>query len=113
MSAHASAEADVPLPLPSALSQRLTRDITIQPPLSRLGRGPGLVLFVDSTIDTGTPSESLDPPPLQKWAEEGYAVAQIDISRSSTAYEQTLKVAISALKEVSQYDGNPRFGLIS
>lgn len=53
--------------------------VSLQSPLSRRGVGPGLILMISAAAreplqGSGT---GLDPPPRQKWAEEGYAVAQI------------------------------------
>ncbi|GAA5874823.1 hypothetical protein JCM8547_005251 [Rhodosporidiobolus lusitaniae] len=85
----------VPLfPLPSAQSVDLAPNVKLQPPLSRRGHGPGLVIVIPSPIapsdegkDGGSAEQEeqekmrklLDPPPLQKWAEEGYAVLQLEV----------------------------------
>ncbi|KAF1346504.1 carboxymethylenebutenolidase [Delphinella strobiligena] len=68
----ATISANVPLPSPSAPSIKVSENITLQPALSRLGRGPGLFLIVDRSIPLDAVNEPLDPAPLQKWAEEGY-----------------------------------------
>lgn len=112
MSTNGTGSVDMALLLPSATPKRISKNITIQEPLSRLGRGPGLILLVDSNIELSGTSESLDPPPLQKWAEEGYVVAQVSFSREDWAMPD-LAEAIGAIRKLDTYDGNPNLGLIS
>jgi carboxymethylenebutenolidase len=57
--------------------QRISPHVTLQAPLSRRGRGPGLVLVLDHYAAIEASEKHLDPPPLQKWAEEGFAVVQV------------------------------------
>ncbi|OAQ65257.1 dienelactone hydrolase [Pochonia chlamydosporia 170] len=65
-------------PLPSAPLQQLTPQTVLQPPLSRRGTGPGLILLLPPNIDPSTrPEKPLDPEPVQKWAEEGFTVVGI------------------------------------
>lgn len=96
-----------PVPLPSAKPVALAANITLQPPLSRRGHGPGLVIFVPDTYSTenkGRDSKTLDPPPIQKWAEEGFAVVEVktggldDSSRITAAWELSFK-ALTTLPE--------------
>ena len=61
------------LPQPLDISPNLK----LQTPLSRRGKGPGLVLVVDYKSVVERQEGILDPPPLQKWAEEGFAVVQV------------------------------------
>lgn len=51
--------------------------ITLQAPLSRRGRGPGLILVLDHYARLEKNHKYLDPLPLQKWAEEGFCVVQL------------------------------------
>lgn len=51
--------------------------ITFQAPLSRRGHGPGLIIVADHYAALDKSDTSLDPPPLVKWAEEGFAVALV------------------------------------
>ncbi|KAK4225277.1 hypothetical protein QBC38DRAFT_483483 [Podospora fimiseda] len=83
--------------------------LSIQPPLSRRGSGPGLILVIsiEAGVDALQPSaSSLDPPPRQKWAEEGYAVAQV-VQSVNTPGEvgQDIALAIDKLKELKECDG--------
>lgn len=61
--------------------RKISPHLTLQPPLSRRGRGPGLILVLDHYARIGKSDKHLDPPPLQKWAEEGFAVAQVSMRR--------------------------------
>jgi hypothetical protein len=54
----------------------------LQLPLSRRGKGPGLLIFVPKTYTAsalGSGQKTLDPEPIQKWAEEGFTVVQIAV----------------------------------
>ena len=74
--------------LPSAARVRVSRHTVLQPPLSRRGTGPGLIL-VQHALDVltsavkATETPSLDPEPIQKWAEEGFAVAAITLPKGA------------------------------
>lgn len=74
--------------LPSAARVRVSPHTILQPPLSRRGTGPGLILVQhDTEVLTeavkSADSPSLDPEPIQKWAEEGFAVAAITLPRGA------------------------------
>lgn len=95
---------------PSAASVQVTPEISIQPPLSRRGNGPGLVLVVPRDLDLSRHEKTLDPPPRQKWAEEGYAVAQVLDDGKSNIVDQ-LRVALAKLEELPECSGD-KFGLV-
>ncbi|KAF7354940.1 hypothetical protein MSAN_01408900 [Mycena sanguinolenta] len=68
-----------PVALPSAPQITLAEGVILQSPLTRRGTGPGLIAFIppDSTLNLSPKSgddKPLDPEPVQKWAEEGFAV---------------------------------------
>ncbi|KUJ08153.1 NTF2-like protein [Mollisia scopiformis] len=71
----------------------LPENALVQLPLSRRGRGPGLLIFLPQDY---TPqkkektTKSLDPEPLQKWAEEGFAVVQLTIGQDDDPQETYL-----------------------
>lgn len=80
-----------PLPPPSSSAphlpsypapQEISSHLTLQAPLSRRGHGPGLVLVLDHYALIEKSEKHLDPPPLQKWAEEGFCVAQVTLTRT-------------------------------
>ncbi|KAF9875568.1 carboxymethylenebutenolidase [Colletotrichum karsti] len=87
--------------------------ITIQPPLSRRGHGPGLLILVEQGIDLSKHDKILDPPPAQKWAEEGYAVAQIVVATGDSEVTNKIESAIESLKALESCDDKDRFGVIA
>jgi hypothetical protein len=64
-------------PLSYPEPQIVSPHITLQAPLSRRGKGPGLILVLDHYALIEKSEKHLDPPPLQKFAEEGFAVVQL------------------------------------
>ncbi|KAI1421463.1 hypothetical protein F5Y12DRAFT_706138 [Xylaria sp. FL1777] len=125
---------ETPVLLPSTPVIQLTGNATLQPPLTHRGYGPGLILIIPG--DPLSPSErvpedqqegsnesdkrvikTLDPLPQKKWAEEGYAVVQLNPTDGKQGDEKwdiaiALDQAIEALKELEACDVNDRFGLI-
>lgn len=101
---------ETPVPLPSAPAQAVATNITLQPPLSRRGHGPGLILL---TEEYTAKSELLDPLPLQKWAEEGYAVVEIRVRSTELDFSRDLKLAIEALEKLNGCDDTEKIGIIS
>ncbi|KAK3722444.1 hypothetical protein LTR37_002436 [Vermiconidia calcicola] len=102
------------VPLPSAKPFNVSSTVTIQAPLTRRGYGPGLVLVVPSDLDLQGSDKTLDPPPLQKWAEEGFAVAQIKVADGeSSKFGSYLQDATSGLQELSECDSTDKLGLIA
>ncbi|KAI0011423.1 hypothetical protein F4779DRAFT_573704 [Xylariaceae sp. FL0662B] len=97
---------------PNASLREINPRVKIQPPLSRRGRGPGLILLVESTLDLRKHEKTLDPPPLQKWAEESFAVAQITISESQDVLGCDLALAVSELTRLESCTQMARIGLI-
>ncbi|RSL59945.1 hypothetical protein CEP54_007036 [Fusarium duplospermum] len=88
-----------PAPLPTAQLKLIKSGISLLPPLSRRGHGPGLILLAHSSadplrIDQGVPSE------LIKWAEEGYTVVRLD----PNAFEgvESLDVLNEAVEALNQ-----------
>ncbi|THW23959.1 hypothetical protein D6D19_02594 [Aureobasidium pullulans] len=112
MSAESAVEK--PLPLPSAPVINVSPLVVIQPPLSRIGKGPALIILIDQESASKPTADSIDPPPLQKWAEESFVVARIDLSKLPTKdFEATLSNTIDAVKQLPEYDGNQKIGLIA
>src|SRR6478752_7457284 len=97
-----------PAPLPQPKPQAIADGITLLPPLSRLGHGPGLViLHPDSEkhleITQGVPSV------LVKWAEEGYAVVEI---QARALKGDVLRTAVEALRGCEGFVNGSKIGLI-
>ncbi|EFQ25007.1 carboxymethylenebutenolidase [Colletotrichum graminicola] len=86
--------------------------VTIQPPLSRRGHGPGLLILVEQGINLSKHDNILDPPPAQKWAEEGYAVAQIIVTPGANDVTDSVSSAIESLRELDSCDDKDKFGAI-
>ena len=96
---------------PSAHCFEVTPQLSIQPPLSRRGNGPGLVLVVSAALDLSRHDKTLDPPPLRKWAEEGYAVAQILVNDGVADVAGQLGTAVAELEKLPECSGD-NFGLV-
>ncbi|KAJ4319416.1 hypothetical protein N0V94_003920 [Neodidymelliopsis sp. IMI 364377] len=81
-------------------SQQISPHLTLQPPLSRRGKGPGLILVLDHYALIEPSEKHLDPPPLQKWAEEGFAVVQLLVpGKVEDGGEFPLQKALDVLRE--------------
>lgn len=68
--------------------------------------------MVDHESATKASTESIDPPPLQKWAEESFVVGQIDLSKLEKSFEETLSATLQSIKDLDSFNGNEKFGLI-
>lgn len=97
--------------LPSAPRVALTPNVYLQPPLSRRGTGPGLVLFISDINFAHGESKPLDPEPILKWAEEGFAVVGITTSEGSDI-EHSLTQAVNTLAALNEVDIKDKFGVI-
>lgn len=111
-----NSEIEQPVALPSAPQSDLGSGIFLQPPLSRRGHGPGLIAFLPDPARVNLkPSESskasLDPEPIQKWAEESFAVVGIYVNKDLDIHD-ALHVAISSLIELDSVDIKDKFGVI-
>ena len=95
--------------LPSAPLAKLSDTCVLQPPLSRRGTGPGLLIILPSHTAPSKGKKPLDPEPVQKWAEEGFAV--VGITPSETLADDVLR-AIGALQALSTLDTKDKFGII-
>jgi carboxymethylenebutenolidase len=100
-----------PAPLPQAKPQSVAEGVTLLPPLSRLGQGPGLViLHPDSDkhleIIEGVPSA------LVKWAEEGYAVVEIQTRAFKGDAGEVLGKALQALRGCEGFVKHSKIGVI-
>ncbi|KAF8514973.1 hypothetical protein JB92DRAFT_2811096 [Gautieria morchelliformis] len=103
-----------PVPLPSAPLVTLAPSIVLQPPLSRRGHGPGLIVFLpslDPQVDSPRARKLLDPAPVQKWAEEGFAVVGIT-SGGDLTVEEGLRLAVAALAKQDEVDIKDKIGVL-
>jgi carboxymethylenebutenolidase len=93
--------------------QAISPQITLQAPLSRRGKGPGLILVLDTSALIDKSEKHLDPPPLQKWAEEGFAVVQLVVpGKVEDGGEFPLKKALEILKGCEACEFDKGVGLI-
>lgn len=113
MNGDTNGHCDETIPLPSAKPVNVSSSVTIQPPLTRRGHGPGLALVVPSAVDLNGSDKTLDPPPIQKWAEEGYAVAQITLTEGDgSKFKANFEEAVDALSKLKECDSVEKIGLI-
>ncbi|KAL4865418.1 hypothetical protein BDV12DRAFT_174686 [Aspergillus spectabilis] len=103
--------------LPSAILVEVSPNIALQPPLSRCGRGPGLLLIRPSSyVEYQKNNQSLDPEPVLKLAEESFAVAQVtldsELSGSQAPVSEVVGKAVDALVSLAECDGKEKFGLL-
>ncbi|KAM6529470.1 hypothetical protein FALCPG4_007605 [Fusarium falciforme] len=102
-----------PAPLPQPKPQSLGEGITLLPPLSRLGRGPGLIILTEESekhlqIIEGVPSA------LIKWAEEGYAVVEIQGKAFSRGAKEVIGVALEVLSNCDKLEPkNSKVGVVA
>lgn len=105
--------------LPAAAQVRVSRHTILQPPLSRRGTGPGLII-VQHALDVltaavkATDSPSLDPEPVQKWAEEGFAVAAITLPQGAEKgdFGDEIIAAATALKVHNSVTNKEKLGFV-
>jgi carboxymethylenebutenolidase len=100
----------------------LAANVRLQRPLSRRGNGPGLVIFVPEQQEDNrvpAPKKTLDPVPLQKWAEEGFAVIEITIGPKAArragdvlSVQDACERGIEALKSLPGCIFEGRLGVI-
>lgn len=99
--------------LPNAKPVKLTHNLTIHAPLSHRGHGPGIIIIrADTTASEQNERPTLDPEPLQKWAEESYTVAQVTVSSDHRMVKEELRQAIDALGEHENCDKKTGYGVI-
>jgi carboxymethylenebutenolidase len=90
---------------------------TLQPPLSRRGHGPGILMFLPPSSVVPPMSapgkKSLDPAPQMKWAEEGFAVTAITCEPVMDQIQEALRICIDALVACDKVDVKDKFAVIS
>ena len=99
-----------PVPLPSAQRVQLAQNVILQPPLSRRGKGPALLIITPSEYTGRSADDSrktLDPEPLKKWAEEGFSVVEVKVGLDFQTFVDGCETGIQALKSLPEctFDG--------
>ncbi|KAF9569437.1 NTF2-like protein [Agrocybe pediades] len=103
---------EAPVSLPSAPLITLAPNVVLQPPLSRRGTGPGIIVILPENIELSTSStKPLDPEPVLKWAEEGFAVVGITAT-PDLLVEQALKQSVDALVALDEVDVKDKVAVI-
>ncbi|KAM0317299.1 hypothetical protein ACHAPQ_011071 [Fusarium lateritium] len=100
-----------PKPLPTPQLKVVRPGISLLPPLSRRGHGPGLVVLTPTSEDVLRIKDGV-PSVLIKWAEEGYTVVQIESSVfEGTSSQSVIAEALEALTQCDKCDEG-RIGLV-
>jgi carboxymethylenebutenolidase len=99
-----------PVPLPSAKPVQLAPSVVLQPPLSRRGHGPPLLIVTPSEYtgqNANDTNKTLDPEPLKKWAEEGFAVVEVKVGSDLQTFVDGCEKGIEALQSLPEctFDG--------
>lgn len=103
-----------PPPLPTPRPKQIRKGITLLPPLSRKGTGPGLILLTSESegnlnIKDGVPSL------LIKWAEEGYTVIEAQLKvffREGNSITMLLNELVGALEKCEEFESAGGVGII-
>ncbi|KAJ3809407.1 NTF2-like protein [Lentinula aff. lateritia] len=97
--------------LPSSPLITLSNNAYLQPPLTRRGTGPGMIAFLPpSSAYKPNIGKPLDPEPVQKWAEEGFAVVGVT-SGEGWSIEEALTKGVDALLSLEELDTRDKFAV--
>jgi carboxymethylenebutenolidase len=103
--------------LPSAPLINLSANAVLQPPLTCRGTGPGLIAFLPSpsSYTSHKANKPLDPEPVQKWAEEGFAVIGVINTgeESGWSVDTALTKSVEALLNLKELDTRDKFAVYS
>ncbi|KAH8800277.1 hypothetical protein F5884DRAFT_547959 [Xylogone sp. PMI_703] len=101
-----------PPPLPTAELQELSLGVSLLPPLTRRGYGPGIILLVPDTNNQMTIAEGV-PSHLVKWAEEGYTVIEIQRKALEDGGARALSTALESLSRTERCRPKEKIGLVA
>ncbi|KAG5727740.1 hypothetical protein E4T56_gene20784 [Termitomyces sp. T112] len=110
-----NAQSEQPVFLPSAPLVVINETEAVQPPLTRRGTGPGIVLVLPHFKDLDIRKKGakpLDPEPVQKWAEEGFAVAAITRTSSDWSFKNSFKRSVDVLLGLKELDTRDKFAVV-
>ncbi|KAH6873931.1 hypothetical protein B0T10DRAFT_449624 [Thelonectria olida] len=103
---------DPPANLPQVQLSHIQPGVSLLAPLSRRGHGPAVILLTaDSSADDIASIRNGVPAPSVKWAEEGFAVVEIQSSAISED-ANVLKTAVTALSKFEKCTGADKIGLV-
>ena len=90
-------------PLPVVKHKEIQRGLSVILPLSRRGKGPGLIVLVPNSDNDPQRSVAIRdgvPWPMIKWAEESYTVVEVQQSALDTS--ATLDVLAQAVRTLEE-----------
>jgi carboxymethylenebutenolidase len=100
-----------PKDLPAIITRQVAPGISSLLPLSRRGRGPGMIILVDDDSDHVQTYVKGIPSVFIKWAEEGYTV--VGIAESALVNkENALKQAVEALFKCEECTPREKVGVV-
>lgn len=110
------------VPLPNSPLVTISKDsspytLSYQSPLTHRGKGPGLILFEPPKPSTSNDKDfkkanTLDPLPYFKWAEEGYAIAQIGNDLDVKDIEIAFKEAVELLDREDNCNVKEKYAIL-
>ncbi|KAF3760699.1 hypothetical protein M406DRAFT_282494 [Cryphonectria parasitica EP155] len=101
-----------PPPLPSPVLTEVVPGVSLLRPLSRRGKGPGMIVLTSDHDDPLAIIEGV-PSPMVKWAEEGYTVLGIQASAFLTADKgELIRSAVETLKDCDKCEPKDKVGLV-
>jgi carboxymethylenebutenolidase len=97
-----------------ALPEQITPNLAIQAPLGSDAHGPGVVLISPASLFTDLTQGRLITTVLTKWAQEGYTVAHLILSKnwSDLRIRDELREATEALSMHPRCSGKCSYGVI-
>lgn len=110
--------------LPTPKLAIISPHLKLLKPLSRVGKGPGLILVTSGVLSENGASNShgevaVDsslevingvPSPLLKWAEEGYTV--VEITEKALSQDHVVETALDALRDCPECQPEEKIGIV-
>lgn len=100
-----------PPPLPSPELTEVMPGVSLLRPLSRRGTGPGMIILTSDYDDPLAIKDGV-PSPLVKWAEEGYAVVEIQARALGAGQGNLIKSAVETLNKCDKCEPKDKVGLV-
>ncbi|EHA47811.1 hypothetical protein MGG_09427 [Pyricularia oryzae 70-15] len=99
-------------PLPTTNLKSIGSGVSLLAPLSRRGHGPGIILLVPDHEDQLTISQGV-PSLLVKWAEEGYAVVEIQRKALEGDAAAAVSLAVDGLAGCEACQPKDKIGVVA
>lgn len=97
--------------LPTPDLSEVVPGVSLLRPLSRRGTGPGMIILTSDHEDPLAIIEGVSSP-LVKWAEEGYAVVEIQARALQTGKGHLIKSAVEQLEGCENCEPKDKIGLV-